>query len=148
MMPFNTFKLSSLTLMIFISACQSISHQTAEHKTQSTQQHLDILSAHLNRYVGQPIDQVQDNIELASIGLKFSQKPVRNQHTLSFSFIRQMSISVPLAAPIRYMDANGVFVPSQTASIDHTVTTPLQCTVIFPIKEELTQSYILQGRGC
>jgi hypothetical protein len=59
-----------------------------------------------------------------------------------------MPISVPLAPPIRYMDANGVFMPAQSASTDHTVTTPLQCKVIFPIKAGYVQRFILQGRGC
>ncbi|MFW2000814.1 hypothetical protein [Acinetobacter ursingii] len=100
------------------------------------------LNAYLQQFVGQSTQQVQQTINLKSMGYQTTQKPILTSDQLTYTVIRSLNIPTPTA---RSFDGMTI----QTgASGANSYNLNIKCDIVFLLKNNVVQSYQYQGRAC
>ncbi|MCU4414374.1 hypothetical protein KTH71_10060 [Acinetobacter sp. WU_MDCI_Axc73] len=100
------------------------------------------LNEYLQQFVGQTSQQVQQTINLKSLGYQTAQKPTLQSDQLTYTVIRSLNIPTPTA---RSFDGMTI----QTgASGANSYNLNIQCNIVFLLKNNIVQSYQYQGRAC
>lgn len=130
---------SRLALVICIgltfSACQT-----------THQQNKQALALHLNQYIGQRTDQLEQNFNLDAFNIQLNPNPIITPNHAFFSFDRMLSLPIPAGNVIK--DSRGVMIPVQIASAENNYKTKQPCNIIFVLKNNMVQSVSMKGKAC
>lgn len=120
---------------IALSACQ-ITHQQNKHA----------LALHLNQYIGQTTDQLEQTFNLDAFNIQLNPNPIFTPERAIFSFDRMLSLAIPAGKMM--MDQHGVMIPVQIASTDNNYSSKQPCNIIFVLKDNVVQSVSMKGKAC
>ena len=133
------FSYSRLVLITFIGLTLSACQTTYQQNKQS-------LTLHLNQYIGQNSDQLEQNFNLDNLDIQLNPNPIITPERVIFSFDRLMSLPIPAGNMV--MDSRGVMIPVQIASVDNNYKTKQPCNIIFVLKNNMVQSVSMKGKAC
>lgn len=102
------------------------------------------LQDYLQPYLGQSADQIQQNLNLRSLGFQTLKQPQRTNKNLVFTVLRPMSIPVPMNMGIS--DGSRL---STKMTYSQSYDVNFYCHIIFELdQQQVAQSIRYEGKAC
>ncbi|MFI8032603.1 hypothetical protein ACH8I4_01765 [Acinetobacter sp. ABJ_C3_5] len=109
------------------------------------------LQDYLQPYVGQSADQIQQNLNLRSLGFQTLEQPQRSKESLVFTVLRPINIPVPIAQA--YGDpsspASGSVRLGSISTSQQSYDVNFYCHIIFELdQQQIARAIRYEGKAC
>lgn len=109
------------------------------------------LQDYLQPYIGQSADQIQQNLNLRTLGFQTLKQPQRSNQNLVFTVLRPINIPVPIAQS--YGDASspmsGSVRLSSVSTSQQSYDVNFYCHIIFELdQQQIARSIRYEGKAC
>ena len=102
------------------------------------------LQDYLQPYLGQPADQIQQNLDLRNLGFQTLKQPQRNNQNLIFTILRPINIPVPMNMGIS--DGSRL---STNMTYGQSYDVNFYCHIIFELdQQQIARAIRYEGKAC
>ncbi|WP_032879567.1 hypothetical protein [Acinetobacter colistiniresistens] len=102
------------------------------------------LQDYLQPYLGQPADQIQQNLNLRNLGFQTLKQPQRNNQNLIFTILRPINIPVPMNMGIS--DGSRL---STNMTYGQSYDVNFYCHIIFELdQQQIARAIRYEGKAC
>ncbi|WP_165443241.1 hypothetical protein [Acinetobacter ihumii] len=109
-------------------------------------QHKVSLSEYLQQFIGQSVQDIEQNINLKSLGYQTLERPRLLNNQLSYTILRPMNIPTPMVTNV---DIGGTAVPLQLGnSSANSYDVNFNCKIIFNLNNQIAESIHYEGKAC
>ncbi|WP_436898866.1 hypothetical protein [Acinetobacter gyllenbergii] len=109
------------------------------------------LQDYLQPYLGQSADQIQQNLNLRSLGFQTLKQPQRTNKNLVFTVLRPINIPVPIAQSFGNASSpmNGSVRLGSVSTSQQSYDVNFYCHIIFELdQQQVAQSIRYEGKAC
>ena len=102
--------------------------------------------AYLQQFIGQSSQTIQKQLDLSQLGYQHVQPPILQDHTLTYTVIRPISIPIPLAQNPLSIATGAIPIPVTPSAQSYDA--HLACKIIFRLQDNIAKSVYYTGRTC
>lgn len=126
------YKLYLIAFMLGLSGCATSGWRSVQ------------LQDYLQPYVGQSADQIQQNLNLRSLGFQTLKQPQRSKESLVFTILRPINIPIPINMGI----SDGSRLSTNT-TYSQSYDVNFYCNIIFELdQQQIARAIRYEGKAC
>ncbi|OTG64463.1 hypothetical protein B9T29_00310 [Acinetobacter sp. ANC 3903] len=127
--------LALMTVLCLLYGCTTSATTSAQQR-----------DTYLQQFIGQTSQSIQAKLDLSSIGYQQVLSPTLDDHALTYTVIRPITIPMPMAQNPADIDYGSVpiQIPPRAQSYD----VNLQCKIIYRLEHNIAKSVYYTGRTC
>ncbi|MBK0062727.1 MULTISPECIES: hypothetical protein [unclassified Acinetobacter] len=104
------------------------------------------LQDYLQQFIGQSAQQIQQNLDLKSLGYQVLDQPSITEKQLTYTILRPMNIPTPIVSNV---DIGGNAIPLQLGNYSaNSYDVNFNCKIIFNLNHQIAESIQYQGKAC
>ena len=104
------------------------------------------LQDYLKQFIGQSAQQIQQNLDLKSLGYQVLDQPSITEKQLTYTILRPMNIPTPMVSNV---EVGGNAIPLQLGNHSaNSYDVNFNCKIIFNLNNQIAESIQYQGKAC